>query len=137
MATFRPAACNEALIVFPNDGIESNGGEGSHVKDGADACSPAADHAMAAPSPGIAVERRDANESGEFTAVELSEFRQFRDERSRGHWANAWHGGEKLFGLAPNRRGAHAGGDVGVDLGEFLFEECDVATDASNASPAI
>jgi hypothetical protein len=68
--------------------------------------------AMAAPSSRVAVERRDANESGEFTAVELSEFRRFGDERSRRHWANAWHGGEKLFGLAPNRRGAHAGVDV-------------------------
>jgi hypothetical protein len=62
--------------------------------------------------------------------TQAMEFRQFGDERSRRHWANAWRGGEKLFGLAPNRRGAHAGVDVGVDLGEFLFEECDVAVEA-------
>src|SRR5450755_1295021 len=55
--------------------------------------------------------------------------RQLGDERSRGDGTYARHGDEKLLGLPPHRRSAHAGVDIGVDVGELLFEKGDVAVD--------
>jgi hypothetical protein len=82
---------------------------------------------MATPGAGIAVEGRDADEGGELSAAEAAEFGQFGDQGSRGHRADAGNGSEQVFPFAPGGRGANIGVDVGVDAGEFLFEEGEVA----------
>ena len=73
------------------------------------------DHAAAAPGPGVPVEWRYADESCKLATVELSEFWQLGDERSGGYGADAGNGCEKVFGMAPNGRGAYACVDIGVD----------------------
>jgi len=52
-------------------------------------------------SPGVAVERRDADEGRELAAVEATEFRQFGDQGSGGHGANSRDGCQKILGVAP------------------------------------
>jgi len=49
--------------------------------------------------------------------------------RVRGHRADAGNGREQVFRFAPRGRSAHIRVDVGVDGGEFLFEESEVAID--------
>jgi hypothetical protein len=78
---------------------------------------------MAVPGAGTAVERRDADEGGELSAVEAAEVRKFGDEGSGGHRSDAGNGREQVFRFAPRGGGANNGVDVGVDGGEFLFEE--------------
>ncbi len=84
---------------------------------------------MTAPRAGIAVERRYADEGGEPAAVKLAEFRQLGDEGPGGHGSNSGHGSEQCLGLAPGGRGAHARVNVGVDIGQLIFEEGQVALD--------
>jgi len=97
--------------------------EARHGQEVADGSSSACEHSAAAPCAGIAIERRDADKGSEFSAVEAAKFRQIGDAGSGGNGTYAWHGGEEVFRLAPGGRGAHARGDVG----EFLFEEGDMA----------
>jgi len=76
---------------------------------------------MAAPSSGVSVEWRNSHERGELAAIEAPKFRQLGDEGSCRNRSYAGHGGEKLLSLSPGRRSTHAGVDVAVNLGEFLF----------------
>lgn len=124
-----PAALNEALVGGFDDGIVPNGDECGHVQDVADAASSAADHAMAAPCAQIFVEWRDADESGQLAAIERAEFGQFGDEGSRGYRANARHGGQEIFRLAPGGRGADAVIDIDIDVREFFFQKSEMAVD--------
>ena len=124
MATFLgSASVDEAVIGGADDRVVADGGKGGHVQDVADGRSSAADHSMAAPGAEIAVERRDADESGELSATEPAEFGQFGDEGSRSHRADAGDGREQVFRFAPCGRGANIGVDVSVDGGELLLRK--------------
>ena len=124
-----PAAEGQTQVGLLDDGVVADGDERGHVQDVADGGSAAADDAMAAPLAGVAIERRDSDERGELAPVEDAQFGQLRDEGPGGDGADAGHGGEDFLGLAPGGRGAHACVDIGIDFGEFLFEEGDVAVD--------
>jgi hypothetical protein len=125
---------DKALICGPDDGVVADCDEGGHVQDVSDGRSSAGDHAMAAPCAGIAIEWRDTDEGCELSAVKAAQFRQFCDKGSCGDGTHTRHGGEDVFRLAPGGRGAHARVDVGVDFGEFFFEEGDMAVDLFDES---
>ncbi len=123
------AALNEALVGGFDDGIMPNGDERGHVQDVADAASSAANHAMAAPCARISVEWRDADERGQLAAIERAEFGQFGDEGSRGHRADARHGGQEIFRFAPGGRGTDAVIDIDIDVRERFYQKSEMAVD--------
>ena len=123
------SSLDEPGVMALSSWVASGGDKCGHVHRVADVGSSAADHAVAAPCPGIAIERRDADERGELAAVERAQFGQFGDEGARRDRPYSGNRGQKLFCLAPSRRSPHIGIDVDVDFCEFLLEEAKMAVD--------
>src|SRR6476619_2058479 len=69
-------ACgDEAFVEGTDGGIRSNGGEGTHVEDGSDACSATPDAATSTLSAAVAIEWCDPYEGGDLPSAERAELR--------------------------------------------------------------
>src|SRR3954462_15229050 len=125
----------EAIAEGLEDGVVTAGPEGSEEQGAAHALAPAADHALALPLAGLAGVGRKACEAGDLLLVEGAELGQLGDEGSGDDRPDAGDGGEEVLLVAPGGRAAHAGVDLGIDLGELLLEGADEAGDALLDAP--
>src|SRR4051794_11390695 len=116
-------------------GFVTAGDEGCEEQGAAHALAAAADHALALPLAGLAGVGRKACEAGDLLLVEGAELGQLGDEGSGDDRPDAGDGGEEVLLVAPGGRAAHAGVDLGIDLGELLLEGADEAGDALLDAP--
>ena len=88
---------SQLLIVSTDDGIASGGGEGGHVKDGAEVGSAAADVALATVGSRVVVHGSDSHEGCGGEAADAAQFGHACDEGGAGARAHA-SGGFELVG---------------------------------------
>src|SRR5215217_8884919 len=115
-------AFDQALVMLADDGVPADSGEGGHIEGITNVGSPTGDRASTTHLPGIAVDRRDPDESGDTAPIELTEFGQIGNQDERGDVADAWHGGEQIISSPPGRRAFHGVVDFTVQLGELSFQ---------------
>src|SRR5215212_10338554 len=125
----------EVIAEGFEDGVVTAGDEGCEEQGAAHALAAAADHALALPLAGLAGVGRKACEAGDLLLVEGAELGQLGDEGSGDDRPDAGDGGEEVLLVAPGGRAAHAGVDLGIDLGELLLEGADEAGDALLDAP--
>ena len=66
--------------MLADDGVPADSGEGGHIEGITNVGSPTGDRASTTHLPGIAVDRRDPDESGDTAPIELAEFGQIGDQ---------------------------------------------------------
>src|SRR4051812_45567058 len=125
----------EVIAEGLEDGVVTAGDEGCEEQGAAHALAAAADHALALPLAGLAGGGGKACEGGVLLLVEGAERGQLGDEGSGDDRSDAGDGGEEVLLVAPGGRAAHAGVDLGIDLGELLLEGADEAGDALLDAP--
>src|SRR3954469_9342376 len=125
----------EAIAEGLEDGVVTAGDEGCEEQGAAHALAAAADHALALPLAGLAGVGRQACEAGGLLLVEGAARGQLGDGGSGDDRPDAGDGGEEVLLVAPGGRAAHAGVDLGIDLGELLLEGADEAGDALLDAP--
>ena len=74
--------------MLADDGVPTDRGKRCHIESIADVGPATGDGALAAHLSGVAIDRRDTDESSDTTAVELTEFGQIGDEGVGGDIAD-------------------------------------------------
>ncbi len=113
-----------------DDGIAAFGGEGSHVEDGADGFTAAADRAFALVLAAVTIEGGQTDEGGDLLAVEFSQFGHVRDEGGGGDAAQPWDGLNELSLLAPLLVGLDEGLDRRFDAVDLPLQDLEHGLDA-------
>src|SRR5262245_25637500 len=96
----------KALVEGGEGRIVTGGSESGHIQRSPDGPAAALNHAAAPQRATVPVEGRDPDQGGDLSAIEMSQLREFRNERRRGDRSRARHGPEQVLGLAPRRTGA-------------------------------
>ena len=109
--------------------VATDRGQGGHEQDPTDGAPAAADHAPAAEGATVTIERREADEGGDASAIKLAEFREFGDERQGRNWADPRPGGQPILGLAPGGRRADRLVEIRLELPEGALQPGDVGVD--------
>ena len=91
------AGGDEALVDGLDLVVVSAGGEGRHVQDVADGDAAAGDHAPATEAAAVAVDWCDADQCGDASAVEGSQFRQLGEQSSGGGGADPGNALQQVF----------------------------------------
>jgi hypothetical protein len=76
--------------MLADDGVPTGSGKRCHIESIANVGPATGDGAPAAHLSGVAIDRGDTNESGDTTAVELTEFGQIGDQGVCGDIADTW-----------------------------------------------
>jgi hypothetical protein len=121
---------SEAVSESLNDGVAASGGEGRHVKDGADGFSPTADGSFTLVGAAIAIEGGQSDQGGDLLSIELTEFGDLREEGRGSDATEPRHGLHELSLLAPIIVGFDEGFDGGFDLADLAVEESQDGLDA-------
>ena len=126
----RAAGGDEALVEGGDDGIVADGGERGHVQHVADGGPAAGNHAAAAEGATVAIDRGDADEGGDFPAVEVAELGEIGDEGVGGNGPDAGDRAQEVFRGPPDWRGAHSSVDVALELTQGVLEPADMGIEA-------
>ena len=103
-ATRRPSDASglaQASIVGLEHGVCPHANESGHVEHAPHIGSAACDHPAPAQLAAVAIDRRNAHERRDLTAIKFAQLRQSRNERPRGLVADARHAFQKLLLFAP------------------------------------
>ena len=73
-------AFDQAPVMLADDGVPADSGEGGHIEGITNVGSSTGDRASTTHLPGIAVDRRDTDESGDTPSIELAEFGQIGNQ---------------------------------------------------------
>lgn len=126
---FRLPALNQSIVEAFDDGVMLFGHDDGHVEGITDLDASSPRGPFAAQRPAVTVGGSDSDEPGDLLAVELSEFRELRDERGDAGRSQSGNGGDDS--------GLRAGLFVSIDqsrqpflqLSQLLFEELDCLFD--------
>src|SRR5947207_6103801 len=121
---------SEAIGEGLNDGITSSGGDGSHVKHGADGFAAAADGAFAFHGATVPIEGSQADQRGDLLTVELANLRYIGHDGGGGDAAQSGNRLDELSLVAPFIIGLHERLDDLLDAADFGFERVDHGLDA-------
>ena len=111
----------QSLVERLDSGIESGGYKGRHIERAANTGTPSRSLSFTDRLAGILVDRSDSNELRDFLAIELSEFRQFGDDRADSHGANAFDGVQDLDFASVGFIGTDSVRDLLVERFELFF----------------
>jgi len=122
-------------IEGSDGGIAANTCHRRHIQDAPNLGAAAPDTTTAAHASTVAVKWCQTGQCGDLLAVEHSQFRQLREQRTREHLADSGHRTQQLVTLAPQ-------GSIADQLAEFivenqkpLFRPSDVFIDAPGVKP--
>ena len=89
------------------------------------------DHAPAAESTAVTVDRGDTDEGSDPAPIEMAKLGQVGDQGTGRGPADAGNGGEQVFGGPPGGRAADGVVEVGLDPAELLLQPDDMGLDAA------
>ena len=109
----------------PDEWVMPDSAERSHVESASDSNSPATDVSFFGCGSAIGVDRSDTDESGDFFAVDLSEFWEFGNESVCGDRSDSWDTGQEFLQSPGFFLGLAERGDLIIDLFDLVLEERD------------
>ena len=111
--------------------VATNAGESRHVERRSHRSTSAANGARFVHSAAIDVDGRHAHETGDLASVQMTEFRQLRQEGAARDFTDATNRLEELILHAPCFVGLDRGGELRVDLGDLPVEYVDDGVDGA------
>ena len=100
---FGSPALDQGLVVLADDGIPPGGRQGCHVEGVSDFGATTSDQSSASHLTGVAIDWGDADESCDAPSIELAQFGQISDQRSRRDLPDAWDRRQQFVGFSPSR----------------------------------
>ena len=124
----------QTFIEVPNHGVASGGDQRSHVESTAHRGSATPNGAPTFKRAAVAIERREAGQSGDLFAIEFSELGQLSEQGMASDWTDTGDTEEQIFVLFPDRAMLDASVKVFVGALQFLFQPAKVSVDAFSHS---